>query len=96
MGAGNGKPLKNQEKLEFPVTFELKVVYETIHNKNELMGNTEALLDQCSVIFSYQSSNSSAKGNYISLTYKVTIVSQEQLNQMYEGLKELPGIKFAL
>ncbi len=91
---GNGKETKG--KLEFPVNFNLKVVME-LNDKPELMqDDIENLLDSLHIEHVFDSLKTSNKGNFLSYTFQVTLLGQLQMSNMYDALKNLPGIKFAL
>jgi len=95
---GNGKnnsPFQN-EKIEFPVSFELKAVMvesgDDAGNKIKL----EQVFKEQNVDYKYVSEKVSSKGSYISYTYSVTLTSKEQLDKTYSALKKVEGLKFAL
>lgn len=91
---GNGKETKG--KLEFPVNFNLKVVME-LNDKPELIqDDIEKLLDSLHVEHVFESLKTSNKGNFLSYTFQVNLLGQLQMSNMYDALKNLPGIKFAL
>ncbi|HJN05891.1 MAG TPA: DUF493 domain-containing protein [Bacteroidales bacterium] len=83
-------------KIEFPVTFELKAVFDATatddENKNELI----ELFDKLDISYSYKGNKKSSKGAYVSYNYKVTLQSKSKLEKLYSDLKNIPGLKFAL
>ncbi len=91
---GNGKG--QEKKLEFPVRFELKVVMETTQAVEVQQAHIAHLLAKHKIENNFVSSKPSSKGNFVSLTYNVLILSQKQMDNMYTDLKTIPGIKFAL
>lgn len=91
---GNGK--ETQEKIKFPVSFNLKVVMETNDKPELIQGEIEKLLDSLHVEHIFDSLRTSNKGNFLSYTFQVTLLGQMQMNNMYDALKSLHGIKFAL
>ncbi len=91
---GNEKEKKG--KLEFPVSFNLKVVMESDDNPEMFQSEIEKLLGTLHVEHSFKSLKTSNKGNFLSYTFQVTLLGQLQMSNMYDALKNLPGIKFAL
>ncbi len=91
----NNTPFQN-EKIEFPVSFELKAVMvesgDDAGNKIKL----ERVFKEQNVDYKYVSEKVSSKGSYISYTYSVTLTSKEQLDKTYGALKNVEGLKFAL
>lgn len=91
-----GNEKETQGKLEFPLSFNLKVVME-LNDKPELIQDEiEKLLDSLHIEHVFESLKTSNKGNFLSYTFQVTLLGQMQMNNMYDALKNLPGIKFAL
>lgn len=94
-GAKNSNPFKDK-KIEFPVTFQLKAVMvedgKNAGNKEKL----EAVFVNQEVTNCFISDKISSKGSYISYTYSVTLTSKEQMERMYDDLKTVEGLKFAL
>ena len=95
---GNGKstdPFKDK-KIAFPVTFQLKAVMvengKNADNKEKL----EAVFVNQQVTNQFVSDKKSSKGAYISYTYSITLTSKEQMERMYNDLKRVEGLKFAL
>ena len=58
--------------------------------------NISRVFADCQTIHSYVSARASAKGTYITYTYNIDLENQEQMNAVYDGLKTVPEIKFAL
>ena len=95
---GNGKnadPFKDK-KIEFPVAFELKAVMikegNSVGNKKKL----EAVFLKQKVDYRFISEKISSKASYISYTYNVTLINKGQMEKMYDNLKKVEGLKFAL
>ncbi len=83
-------------KIEFPVTYELKVVFDATASDDE---NKKKLLDvfgRLNVTNSYKGNNKSSKRAYVSYNYEENLQNKEQLEKLYSDLKNLPGLKFAL
>lgn len=95
-GHGKNKDPFQNEKIEFPVNFELKAVMvesgDGAGNKVKL----ERIFKEQNVDHKYVSEKVSSKGSYISYTYSVTLTSKEQLDETYGALKNVEGLKFAV
>lgn len=103
MNNGNGElsinnPADNfrDEKIVFPVTYVLKIVFDTrilpIIQKEEM----ERLFMRVKVPFAFLNSRPSSKGNYVSYSVRVTLTDHDQMTMLYADLRSLPGIKFAV
>ena len=84
------------EKLIFPQNFDIKVIVAASIAIDESKAKISRVFSNCKTVHSFVSVRSSAKGSYITYTYNIDIDSQEQMNQVYDALKQVPGIKFAL
>ncbi|PLW93495.1 MAG: hypothetical protein C0591_14590 [Marinilabiliales bacterium] len=93
--AANADFLKDK-KIEFPVTFELKAVMveEGDHSGNK--EKLETIFRKLKIKFQFVADKVSSKGTYISYTYTVTLDAQEQMDNLYDDLKRVEGLKFAL
>ena len=87
---------ENEEKLIFPQNFDIKVIVAAIIPIEESKANISRVFSECRSVHSFVSARASAKGTYITYTYNIDIESQEQMNAVYEALKQVPEIKFAL
>jgi len=92
----NIEDVTQNAKVEFPVTFDLKAVINTTISEKENMTNLVAVFDALKVNNSYIGNKKSSKGTYVSYNYKVTLISKSQLEKLYDDLKSVPGLKFAL
>ncbi len=88
-------PMENVQ-LEFPVTFQLKAVMYTSGSDDENKKKLVDVFNNLKVKNKFTNSKKSSKGTYISYNYKVTLISKAQLETLYENLKSVQGIKFAL
>jgi len=88
--------LKKQDKLKFPVKFDLKVIMTTLDDNQENIDALEPVLKKLNISFGKWSHKPSGKGTYTSYTVSVRIISQEILTQLYKDLKTVPGVKMAL
>ncbi len=94
----NGSPQKpfNRENIEFPVSFELKTVIILSRPKSALQKEIESLFNRLKVPFVFVSEKPSSKGNYTSLTFKITLLDESHMKALYAGLEEIKEIKFAI
>lgn len=90
------KDLNKSEQISFPVTFELKVIIDTALPEEVNKKNLERILTGLAIPFKPMGLRGSKAGNYSSYTYRVTIIDHPLLKALYEQLRDLPGIKFAI
>ncbi len=86
----------DKEKLRFPVSYHLKAVLEASLGEETDRQNLEAIFESVHVPYTFHGIKSSTKGNYISYTYKVTLQNKSQMLELYDKLKSVEGLKFAL
>ncbi|MDP3441597.1 MAG: DUF493 domain-containing protein [Ignavibacteria bacterium] len=86
----------SDNQIEFPVTYVLKVVVTLIHSPEVHQHEIEKLLKKQEVLYRFMDAKKSSKGSYISFSIKTTLINKEQMDRVYEDLKALPGIKFAV
>ncbi len=84
------------KEIEFPVSFILKAVMNAGSSDKVNKDNIEKVLNNLKISNSFTDSKQSSKGTYTSYHYKVNIESKQQLETMYESLKNVEGLKFAL
>ena len=87
---------EEKEKLLFPQNFDIKVIVAATIPIEESKANISSVFSDCKAVHSFVSARASAKGNYITYTYNIDLESQEQMNAVYDRLKTIPEIKFAL
>ena len=87
---------ENEEKLIFPQNFDIKVIVAAVIPIEESKANISRVFSVCRCVHSFVSARASAKGTYITYTYNIDLESQEQMNAVYDDLKTVPEIKFAL
>jgi putative lipoic acid-binding regulatory protein len=97
---GKGKSLlpeafKGQE-IEFPVSFQLKAVLTGTSTDEVNKEKLEKVFAEHKVKFKFVSSKASSKGAYTSYTYQVDLENRAQMDSMYDGLKKIEELKFAL
>jgi len=97
-GNGNFKTMADLEgkEIEFPVTFHLKAVMTGTENDDD---NKQKLVDvftRNDIDYRYHDKKVSSKGSYVSFTYEVTLTSREQMKLLYDDLRKIKEIKFAV
>jgi putative lipoic acid-binding regulatory protein len=85
-----------KEEINFPLSYQLKAIFidpdaEASH-KNKLVATFDAL----QIKNKLKDQKLSKKGNYISFTYEVHLDNHKQMTTLYEALKKIEGLKFAL
>jgi putative lipoic acid-binding regulatory protein len=91
----SGNP-SGQKEIEYPVNYDLKVIFEASEALDIQKRNLELVIEDADVPHKFIRSRQSSKAKYVSLTVNITIHSNEQLQYLYQRLKLLPGIKFAV
>ncbi len=89
-----GKP--GGDVVQYPVSFELKVIFNTETDENIHRRNLELVLEDSEIGYVFRKSAKSAKGGFVSITMAVNVESETRMHQLYEKLKLLPGIRFAI
>jgi putative lipoic acid-binding regulatory protein len=90
------KDLNKSERISFPVTYELKIIMDATIPDDVNKKNIHDLLEGLKIPHDSLRHRLSEKGRYMSFTYRVTISKYSVLKDLYEKLKALPGIKFAV
>lgn len=95
---GATKPGDNFEgkEIEFPVTFHLKAVMTGLDVDDKNKQKIEAVIASNKVDYKYLDKKASSKGSYESFSYQVTLKSKEQMTKLYDDLKKIEELKFAL
>lgn len=83
------------QEIEFPVTFNLKAVLPASTDK-ENKKKIENVLANNKIRFAFQTKKVSSKGTYASYTYKVTLESKDKMTRLYDELKKIEDLKFAI
>lgn len=85
-----------KETLEFPQSFTIKLIVENILTDRENKNNIEAILLSENIQGENWSYKLSKEGKYVSHNVAVTVVDQNQMARLYEKIKVLPHIKYAI
>ncbi len=95
-GSKNSNGKIENVKIDFPVTFQLKAVMDSTSSDDGNKEKINQVLNNLKISNSYVASKASSKGTYTSYHYQVTLVSKLQMETLYEKLKSVPGLKFAI
>lgn len=86
----------NNQKIKFPVRFDLKVIMNTPEDHTQNISKLEFVLNTLDIAYQNWRQKPSGKGTYTSYTVNVYIISQEKLTHLYTDLKRIPEIKMAI
>lgn len=97
-GNENGKSCRlfGKEAVKYPVSFDLKAIIDAGFSEGSSKSKMEDIMDKLGVTYSNWRIKKSSAGKYNSFTLLVDIESSEMLNRLYDELKTIPGLKFAL
>ncbi len=95
-GNGGSPDIFQEQKVIYPVSFEMKSVMVFSNNDSDNKEKLEQVFVKQKVAYTYVSKKASSKGAYMSYTYNVTLTSKKQLDALYRALKKVKGLKFAL
>lgn len=100
---GNGKLRKTFNQLDnteqqvvFPVSYHLKAIFLLPERKEFYINEMNVLFVSLDINNRLITEKISKKGNYISFTYWVHLESKTQMLKMYDTMKKIEGLKFAL
>lgn len=85
-----------EAKIEYPQNFDIKLVVAANYPQDGTRQAISRTLSECKVVHNFVNVRASTKGNYLSYAYNIDIESKEQLDQTYQALTQVPGLKFAL
>ena len=85
-----------EQKIEFPVRFNLKVIMDNSIDQEVNKKNIKSILLKNRVQYGDFTHKLSGGDKYISFSIGVKIEDEKQMDELYKGLKELPGIKYAI
>ncbi len=85
-----------EEKIKFPVNFDLKVIMMTLLDLTISIAELESVLVKLAIPFKNWRHKPSGKGTYTSFTINVDIDNQELLTKLYKELRSVPNVKMAL
>ncbi|RLD35659.1 MAG: hypothetical protein DRI74_10470 [Bacteroidetes bacterium] len=84
------------DKIIFPVNFDLKVIMHTQPDPQMSIAELESLLVVLKIPFKNWRHKPSAKGTYTSFTVNIDLVSDALMKKLYVDLRTVPGFKMAI
>ncbi len=91
-GLSNGK----QEQIEFPVSYEIKIIVTLKRSVIIIKDDIENLFHQVKTPYKFLHEKASKKGTYTSLTYQITLLNKAHMDELYGGLRKIEDIKLAI
>ena len=85
-----------EDKIKFPVNFDLKVIMLTQSDPNISIAELESLLVKLKIPFKNWRHKPSGKGTYTSFTVNIDLDSEKLMTKLYKDLRTVPGFKMAL
>ncbi len=92
----NRNNLFNEEKVEFPVSYDLKVFMDGTIPDEENKVEVARRLYELEIPFSHWEKRLSKKGNYVCFTVSITVDNNSTFKSLYKRLESIPGIKLAI
>lgn len=89
-------PFGKNEKIKFPVNYDLKVILIANGLHKENIASIEKVLNQLGVSFLNWRHKDSGQGKYTSYTVHVRIGDEPLMKKLYEELNTVPGFKMAI
>lgn len=86
----------NGEKVEYPVSFNLKVFMDATISDKENKNALAKRLYELEIPFSHWEKRLSNKGKYVCFTVSVTVNNEGKFKDLYTELRKIPGIKLAI
>jgi len=84
------------KKIEFPVSYTMKAIFDAEAGRDILQRNLELVLEESKVEYSNFQFRESGKGNYVTISADVVLTDEVQFKIFYKQLKLLPGLKWAV
>ncbi len=88
--------LTQDDALEFPVQYTLKVVFQVAGTGDRHESGLTAVLTELAIPFGRMSRRNSGAGRYISYSLPVTVRDRMQYEKLYQRIRGLEGVKFAI
>jgi putative lipoic acid-binding regulatory protein len=85
----------SEAKIEFPVSFDLRIIY-TLAENPELQGGLEAILARLEVPCSLIQGAAKPGARYGKMGARITLDSLERMHALYAAVGALPGVKTVL
>lgn len=89
-------PFGNNEKIKFPVNYDLKIILIANNKHKENIASIELVLEKLGISFLNWRHKDSGKGKYTSYTVHVRINTETLMKNLYTELNTIPGFKMAI
>lgn len=86
----------SKPQLNYPITFDMKLIISAEYPIEATKDQINEIFNQCMVPNTFNFVRASSKGNYLSYSYTVIMLDKQQMDETYEAIKSIQGIKFAL
>ena len=86
----------NGKELDFPVTFDLKVIMDGTVPDHDNKTDIARILYELEIPFSHWAKRLSTKGNYVRFSVSITLDSKEKMDELYDELRKIDSLKFAV
>lgn len=87
--------LKNK-KVKFPVNFNIKIIMFSMTGEETNKEIIDKIMTSFKIKHAHKDKKYSSNGKYISYTVNITLKDKPQMNSLYQKLKEIPEVKYAL
>jgi putative lipoic acid-binding regulatory protein len=88
--------IERRPKIEFPLSYNLKVIMSNGISQDEHIGNIKYVLLKLKISFKEFSHKLSSNEKYISFTVMIRIENEQMFKALYLELQKLPEIKYAM
>lgn len=87
---------KVDNKLKFPVSYEMRVIMETVENDETNIKAIQTVLDNLRIPHRDWDHRRSSEAKYTSYSVKVMVRNHNTLKELYAELNKIPGVKHAI
>lgn len=87
---------KVDNTLKFPVSYEMRVIMDTVENDETNINAIQNVLDELRIPHRDWNHRRSSEAKYTSYSVKVMIRNHDTLKELYAGLNKIPGVKHAI
>ncbi|MCH5150849.1 MAG: DUF493 domain-containing protein [Spirochaetales bacterium] len=87
---------KVDNKLKFPVSYEMRVIMETIENDEINIKAIQTVLEQLRIPHRNWNHRRSSEAKYTSYSVTVMVRNHDTLKNLYTELNKIPGVKHAI
>ncbi|MDY0075897.1 MAG: DUF493 domain-containing protein [Bacteroidales bacterium] len=92
----SGLSNEEQEQIEFPVSYEIKIIVTLKRSVIIIKDDIENLFHEVKTPYKFLYEKDSKKGTYTSLTYQITLLNKPHMDELYSGLNKIEDIKMAI